>query len=72
MRFREVELVTDFAFRHELGHFFGLEHHNGNGLMSGVPFGNSTNPANHVFTLAEKDNIAAMLKLVPGTSYPGP
>ncbi len=71
IEFRELSSVTDFTYRHELGHIFGLEHHNANGLMSGVPFGNSTNPADHVFSLSERDNIAAMLKLAPNTPPPG-
>ncbi len=72
IEFREMATVKDFVFRHELGHVFGLCHHNERGLMSGLGTGNSTNPADHVFSLAERDNIAAMLALRPGTQYPGP
>ena len=68
--FKTLQDVTDFRWRHELGHVAGFCHSNVPGLMSGSS-GNSTNPTDHNFSLAERDNIAVMLKLTPGTAYPG-
>jgi hypothetical protein len=61
--------VTDFTVRHELGHTFGLCHDNGPGLMSGLVAKSPTSP--RLFSLAERDTIALMLKVAPNTDPPG-
>lgn len=64
--FRSVGNITPYTVAHEFAHVFGVDHFEGNGVM-GVKLSDYSNIA---YAQPEIDNVAMMLRLPLGTTFP--
>lgn len=70
LTYLDVDHITNYSVRHELGHAFGLFHHNGNGVMAqqSSSFGAD---GILIYSPSEVDNMTMMLRVASGTLFPG-
>jgi len=70
LTYLDVDHISNYSVRHELGHAFGLAHHNGNGVIA-QQFSSFGADGILIYSPSEVDNMTMMLRVAPGTLFPG-